>query len=408
MTPVDLLLIEGFKHAASRQARGLPPRRRQAAAVPARSVHRRGGERRAECARGPGAGARSRRCGAIADFDPRPLRPSREPRAVDHGAAQRRLLRVRAAADDGGGSAGICSPNVPGRSPGRETVPPAMPATARSWPRISSPPSTCRRTTIRRSTATRSISTISTAAGETRLPVPGRAAAGHPLGRTARRGAAVRIFTGAPMPRRAADTVMMQEDCREDRRRARGASRPASSAAPTAASRRGRRGRAPCPARGPRLRPQDIGLAASLGGTDGRCLSAAARRACSRPATRCASPAPRCRPAPSTTPTATPWHRAAATARLRGDRSRHPARHAATITRRHADRGARPRPDLLTSGGVSVGEEDHVKARGRGARHVAFLAAGDQAGPADRAGSDRRRRGPSRSSACPAIRSRSW
>src|SRR5215469_13709081 len=48
--------------------------------------------------------------------------------------------------------------------------------------------------------------------GETVLPVSGRAAAGHPLGRSAGRGEAIRIFTGAPMPE-GADTVMMQEDC---------------------------------------------------------------------------------------------------------------------------------------------------------------------------------------------------
>ena len=47
---------------------------------------------------------------------------------------------------------------------------------------------------------------------ETVLPVTGRAAAGHPLDRTVRRGEAIRIFTGAPMPD-GADTVMMQEDC---------------------------------------------------------------------------------------------------------------------------------------------------------------------------------------------------
>lgn len=47
---------------------------------------------------------------------------------------------------------------------------------------------------------------------ESVLPIGGRAAAGHPLGRAARRGEAIRIFTGAPMPE-GADTVMMQEDC---------------------------------------------------------------------------------------------------------------------------------------------------------------------------------------------------
>ena len=38
------------------------------------------------------------------------------------------------------------------------------------------------------------------AGGDTRLPVTGRIAAGHPLGHPAERGQAYRIFTGAPMP----------------------------------------------------------------------------------------------------------------------------------------------------------------------------------------------------------------
>jgi molybdopterin molybdotransferase len=45
----------------------------------------------------------------------------------------------------------------------------------------------------------------------TELPVDGRAAAGHPLGRTPAPAAAVRIFTGAVMPE-GHDTVVMQED----------------------------------------------------------------------------------------------------------------------------------------------------------------------------------------------------
>jgi molybdopterin molybdotransferase len=48
--------------------------------------------------------------------------------------------------------------------------------------------------------------------GDTALRVMGRAAAGHPLGRPVGRGEAIRIFTGAPMPD-GTDTVMMQEDC---------------------------------------------------------------------------------------------------------------------------------------------------------------------------------------------------
>lgn len=51
--------------------------------------------------------------------------------------------------------------------------------------------------------------------GETRLPVAGRIAAGHPLGGPAERGKAYQIFTGAPMPAGAdggPDTVFMAED----------------------------------------------------------------------------------------------------------------------------------------------------------------------------------------------------
>lgn len=46
----------------------------------------------------------------------------------------------------------------------------------------------------------------------TTLPVAGRAAAGHPFPGPVPRGAAIRIFTGAPLPA-GPDTVVMQEDC---------------------------------------------------------------------------------------------------------------------------------------------------------------------------------------------------
>ncbi len=103
--------------------------------------------------------------------------------------------------------------------------------------------------------------------GETRLPVAGRAAAGHPLDRAARPGEAIRIFTGAPMPD-GPDTVMMQEDCRleEDGERRvvvirpgirRGANQRRAGEDVTTGTTVLRRGH--------RLRPQDIGLAASLG-----------------------------------------------------------------------------------------------------------------------------------------------
>jgi len=51
--------------------------------------------------------------------------------------------------------------------------------------------------------------------GDTRLPVGARVTAGHPLDRPQPRGEAVRIFTGARMPT-GPDTVVMQEDAREE------------------------------------------------------------------------------------------------------------------------------------------------------------------------------------------------
>jgi len=53
---------------------------------------------------------------------------------------------------------------------------------------------------------------------ETRLPVTGRIAAGHPLETSPKRGEALRIFTGAPVPggnTPGPDTILMQEDCQE-------------------------------------------------------------------------------------------------------------------------------------------------------------------------------------------------
>ena len=101
------------------------------------------------------------------------------------------------------------------------------------------------------------------AEASTTLPVAGRAAAGHPLGRPARRGEAIRIFTGAPMPA-GLDTVLMQEDCVEEAGSVtiplgikRGANRRAAGEDVTS-------GRVVL-TRGTRLRPQEIGLAAAVG-----------------------------------------------------------------------------------------------------------------------------------------------
>lgn len=101
---------------------------------------------------------------------------------------------------------------------------------------------------------------------ETVLPVRGRAAAGHPLDGPAAPGTAVRIFTGAPMPE-GADTVLMQEDCRQTEDRVairpgikKGANRREAGEDIRAGSVVMRRGAV--------LKPQEVGLAASIGLTD--------------------------------------------------------------------------------------------------------------------------------------------
>ncbi len=98
---------------------------------------------------------------------------------------------------------------------------------------------------------------------DTVLPVTGRAAAGHPLGRAAKPGEAIRIFTGAAMPE-GPDCVMMQEDCDVDGNRVvlrpglkRGANRRLCGEDIGA-------GETVLHA-GMRLRPQDLGQAAAVG-----------------------------------------------------------------------------------------------------------------------------------------------
>jgi molybdopterin molybdotransferase len=105
--------------------------------------------------------------------------------------------------------------------------------------------------------------------GETRLLVTGRATAGHPLGRPVKRGEAIRVFTGAVMPPGTAgvpgpDTVMMQEDCRLDGPEVvirPGIKRGANCRKAGEDVRSGSEILAP----GLRLRPQDVGLAAAIG-----------------------------------------------------------------------------------------------------------------------------------------------
>jgi molybdopterin molybdotransferase len=102
-----------------------------------------------------------------------------------------------------------------------------------------------------------------TGAESTVLPISGRAAAGHPLREPAARGTAIRVFTGALLPQ-GTDTVLMQEDCRVVNGAVtipagikRGANR-------RSAGEDVKAGTTVMPS-GRRLRPQEVGLAASLG-----------------------------------------------------------------------------------------------------------------------------------------------
>jgi molybdopterin molybdotransferase len=101
---------------------------------------------------------------------------------------------------------------------------------------------------------------------ETRLKIVDRVAAGHAASHALNAGEAIRIFTGAPMPA-GADTVFMQEDCRVD-----GASVVVPTGLKCGANRRlvgedVRAGAVVLPA-GRRLAVQHVALAAALGLTE--------------------------------------------------------------------------------------------------------------------------------------------
>ena len=105
---------------------------------------------------------------------------------------------------------------------------------------------------------------LDTGADSTVLMVAGQAAAGHPLEIPVRNGEAVRIFTGAVMPE-GVDTVAMQEDCTNESVDRIGI--------PQGLERGANRRRAGEDVKvgttvlesGHRMRPQDIGLVASMG-----------------------------------------------------------------------------------------------------------------------------------------------
>jgi molybdopterin molybdotransferase len=193
---------------------------------------------------------------------------------------------------------------------------------------------------------------------ETILPVTGRAAAGHPLGCSARRGEAIRIFTGAPMPE-GADTVMMQEDCVAEGDRVRLAAGIKKGANRRHAGEDVARGAVALPA-GRRLKPADLGLAAALGNA-ALPIFRALRVALLSTGDEVCDPGQKL-------PRGAIYdaNRVMLAALLRGlgcvvtDLGIQPDRAAALADTLAAASAAH---DLIvTSGGVSTGEEDHVKA----------------------------------------------
>ena len=227
--------------------------------------------------------------------------------------------------------------------------------------------------------------------GETKLAIVDRLTAGHARQHApSARGEAIRIFTGAPMPH-GADTVFMQEDVRARGRGRRRAGRPEARRQPPACRRGCCAPARSCCRRAAGWQPQDVALAAALGLTDAAGAAArAGRDLLDRRRDRRAGRAAAAPPA-FTTPTAI----------CSRDCS---ARLGAEVTdlgilrdepETLAARSPRPRSGhdlVLTSGGVSTGEADHVRERGRGDRQAGVLARRDQAGPAGRDGRDPRAR----------------
>src|SRR6266566_3626853 len=195
--------------------------------------------------------------------------------------------------------------------------------------------------------------------GEASFPVTGRVQAGASAQESARPGQAIRIFTGAPMPE-GADTVFMQEDVRVDEAgkvvlpaglkpganvRPAGEDIPAGHSALKA---------------GQRLRPQDIALAAAFGLTHVE-VRRRIRVAVFSTGDELVSPgAPR---APAQLFDSNRFMLTAMLARLKcevGDLSILPDDRASLAAALKQAAGANDL--ILTSGGVSTGEEDHVKA----------------------------------------------
>lgn len=196
------------------------------------------------------------------------------------------------------------------------------------------------------------------AEGGTRLALRGRIPAGGSAAGVAAAGVAVRIFTGAPMPADA-DTVFMQEDVRLEGEAVllppglkRGANRrPAGEDI--------RRGETVIPA-GRRLRPQDLALAAAVG------LSAVPVRRRLRVAlfsTGDELAQPGAALGPNAIHDSNRVMLGALLRRLGAEvRDLGILRDAQGLVAARLERAAGDSDVILTSGGVSTGEEDHVRA----------------------------------------------